>query len=149
MEEFSWNIRATAQGRESTSVYARKHSFQAGAPLAFDSEYDQVTSLEYLLGSLGSDIVGGIQKSAHRRRVPVHNVEALISGRLNNPLTYLGVVGEEGHPGLERVTITVYVSSDASEGDLSQVWEEALERSPLVSTLKKAVSIDMAMKVVV
>lgn len=127
----------------------RKHQFTVGVPLQFDPEYPHITALEYALGALAADIVGGLQVISHRRRLKLDNVEAVLSGELNNPLTYLGVVGETGHPGLERVNVTVYVSSTGSEEEIGLIWEEMLQKSPLVNTLKRAVKLDLVMKVVI
>lgn len=90
--------------------------------------------------------MGGLQVTSHRRRVKLDNIEAVVSGELNNPLTYLGVVGETGNPGLELVNMTVYVSSGAEEKDVRQIWEETLQKSPLVQTLKPTVRLDIVLK---
>ena len=105
--------------------------------MQFDEQYDQVTALEYALAALGVDLVNGLRLAARRRRIALTDVEAVVTGALDNPLTYLGVVGEEGHPGLARITIRVYVSTDAEEQDIESAWREAQERSPLVRALSR------------
>jgi len=107
MDKINWNLRIIAEGREPATVYVRKHQFRVGVPLQFDPEYQHITALEYALGSLAADVVGGLQVASHRRRLKLDTIEAVVSGELNNPLTYLGVVGETGNPGLERVKMTV------------------------------------------
>ena len=57
-----------------------------------------------------ADLVNGLQTLGRRRRVVIDQVEAVVEGELNNPLTYLGVVGETGHPGLERKSGSVSTS---------------------------------------
>jgi hypothetical protein len=84
-------------------VFVRKHQFPVGAPLQFDAEYDAITALEYVLGAIGADVVHGLQTLARKRRVDIDQVEAVVQGELNNPLTYLGVVGADGPPGLEKI----------------------------------------------
>ena len=116
--------------------------------MQFDREYDRITALEYTLGAVGADVVNGLTALARRRRVDVEEVEAVVSGRLNNPLTYLGVVGEEGHPGLERMKVRVYVSSTEAEERVRKVWQEMLAKSPLVRTLKPALDLELSMKVI-
>ena len=149
MEKIAWNLRITAVGREPATVYVRKHQFKVGIPLQFDEDYGHITALEYALGALGADLVGGLQVVARKRRIKLDNVEAVLSGEIDNALTYLGVVGEEGHPGLKRVTVTVYVSSIAPQEDIRGLWEEMLQRSPLVRTLEDAINLDLVLKVVV
>ncbi len=149
VEKTTWNLRVVAEDRQPARVYVRKHQFTVGVPLQFDPEYGQITALEYALGALAADVVGGLQSISHRRRLTLNNVEAVVSGELNNPLTYLGVVGETGHPGLEHVHMIVYVSSPGSEEDIAQIWKETLQKSPLVNTLKRAVKLDLAIKLIV
>ena len=149
MDEHRWTLRVRAADQGPSTVYARHDQFQVGAPLSFDPEYPHVTALEHLLAALGADLVGGLQATARRQRLQISNIEAVVSGKLNNPLTYLGVVGEEGHPGLEQVTVTVYVNSLEPEERVRQAWEEMLKRSPLVHTLKSVVKLDLAVKLVI
>src|SRR5258708_1750911 len=132
MDRFSWNLRVRSTGRGHARAYVRTHQFEIGAPIHFDEQYDHVTALEYVLAALGADLVNGFHILARKRRVSVDHIEAVVSGEINNALTHLGVVGEEGHPGLERIVIRVYVGSEDSEERLWQVWYDMLEKSPLV-----------------
>lgn len=149
MEETRWTVRVRGDSTSQSTIYARKGQFQAGDPLHFDPEYEHVTALEYLLGAIGADLVGGLKVLARRQRLQVDDVEAVVSGRLNNALTYLGVVGEDGHPGLEQVSVTVYASSLEPEERIHHAWEEMLKRSPIVNTLRPTVRLDLDLKVVV
>ena len=148
MDETRWTIRVRTAGKDLNTIYVRQHRLQVGQPLHFDDKYEHSTALEYLLGALGADLVGGLQVIAGRRRLQVNDVEAVVSGKLNNPLTYLGVVGEKGHPGLEQVNVTVFVSSPEPEETVLLAWEEMLRRSPIVNTLKSSVQLDLDVKLV-
>jgi hypothetical protein len=148
MESFTWTARVSSRDEETSSVVVRQHRYQVGSPVRFDQEYPGVTSLEQVLGALGADVVSSLRIVARRRRVEIDNVEATVEGELNNPLVHLAVVGEEGHPGLERVRIKVYVSTLATREDLGGVWEEALRRSPLVCTFRNALDLQMDFKIV-
>ena len=107
MDGFTWTLRVRTRGNGRATVYVRRHQFDVGAPLSFDEQYDGITALEHALGALGADIVNGLAARLRKQRLDVDHVEALVSGALHNPLTYLDVVGEEGHPGLERLTLRV------------------------------------------
>jgi uncharacterized OsmC-like protein len=144
----AWTLRVRATGGGRATAYVRRHQFDVGVAVQFDDEYDRVTALEYALAALGADLVTGVQRLARRRRVRVDDIEALVGGRLNNPLTYLGVVGEEGHPGLETVVVRVYLSTDEDEARLAEIWAEALRTSPLARTLQAAVRLDVRFAVV-
>jgi hypothetical protein len=148
MEKYRWQLRVASRGDERATVYARKHQFEVGASLHFDREYPRVTALEYLLGGIGADIVNGFRSLLTTRRVAVDHVEAQVTGTLNNPLTFLGVIGEQGHPGVETVRVNVFVSTVEPEERVLPVWEEMLERSPVVNTFRHAVALELHVQVV-
>ena len=100
-----------------------------------------------MLGALGGDLVRGFEVQAARKRVAVDALELRLSGRLNNPLTHLGVVGETGHPGLESIEGTLYVSADADAGVLEEMWQETLTRSPLFNTLRRCSAVAIELRV--
>jgi hypothetical protein len=130
-------------------VYARKHAFVVGRPLDFDPEAATVSALEYLLGALGADVLNGFRAEAVRRRLHLDRAEATVEGRLDNPLTHLAVIGEVGHPGLGRADVKVYASAAAPEAALKQAWADALERSPLVCTLRPTVDLRLDLEIVI
>ena len=143
MEDTRWTLRVTAMRPSGSTVHVRKHSFAAGAPISFDTEYGAITAMEYLLGALGADLVGGIQTVARRRRVEVDDVEVLVHGVLHNPMVYLRVVGETGDAGIRAIEARVYISSLDDEARVRAVWTEVLETSPIVNTLTKALKLDL------
>lgn len=149
MDNAAWNLRVSGPGKDRAIVYVRRHQFEVGAPVCFDEQYDHITALEYVLGALGADIVNGLRSRADKRRVQIDGIEATVSGELNNALTYLDVIGEAGHPGLEKSSIKVFVSSDEPEEEVRRVWEEVLEKSPLVRTLRPVVDLDLSIRVVI
>lgn len=126
-------------GESWATAYTRNHAFTIGGQASFREADPHPDSVEYLLGALGGDLISGFASHATRRGVEVDAMEASIFGRLNNPLVYLGVVGESGHPGFETISCTLYVSADVDEEVLKEVWQTTLTRSPLVNTLDRCV----------
>ena len=100
-------------------------------------------ALEYALGALGAELVGGLQEFAVRRRLVLDNVEALVQGEIEDPLVYLEVIGEAGQPRIRRVDIKVYVASPETEQIVRQLFEDVLTRLPLVGTFRGAVQLDI------
>lgn len=96
-----------------------------------------------MLGAVGAEVVSGLRVFAKRRRIELDDVEAVVDGELENPLTYLEVVGEQGYPGLSRVSIKVFVASPSDEGRLSQLWNETLERLPLVRAFRHILNLSI------
>lgn len=143
-----WSVRVRSTGHDQATAYVRQHRFLVGAPVHFDEAAEAISALEYALGALAADLVVGFAALARRRRVRVDAVEAVVLGQLNNPLTVLSVVGEVGHPGMERVAVKVYVTSDADEEELQRAWSDALELSPLARTLRDAVDLQFELRIV-
>jgi len=143
LQPTNWPLRVAAHASQSPAVSVRQHRFTCGAPLSFDTEYPGVTALEYVLGGIGADIVGTFQAVARRSHLALDDIEAAVTGELNNPLIHLGVVGETGHPGIERVAVTLYVSSSADPERLRQAWDLTLARSPLAVTFQRLGVLDL------
>lgn len=144
-----WHVRVRIEGKERARVFVRKSSFETGPPLSFDNEYTGITTLEYVLGAIGADMVIGMQRLARLRRIEIDDIEAVIEGHLNNPLVFLGVVGEEGHPGLERIQVKMYVSSFHEKKEVETLWAEMLRTSPLVQTFMPALDFKIELKVTI
>lgn len=140
-----FSVRATARQGSPATAYVRARSFEVGLPLTFDPEYGHVTALELVLGAVAGELVTGLLRLARERRLAVHHVEAVCDGELDNPLTHLGVVGEEGHPGLVGLSVKVFVDSDEDEAGLRRAWDETLARSPLVHTFRSVARLDLTL----
>jgi len=149
MEGHTWTLRVSGAERGEAMVFTRQHQFRVGAPVHFDRAYEAVSALEYVLGAIGADLVNGLQALARKRRVAIERIEAVVEGELNNPLAYLGVIGETGHPGLQRVQVKVYVASPEEEPTLRSLWQEVLATSPLVCTFQAAIRLDLRLQVVI
>ena len=63
---------------------------------------------------------------AKRRRLELDHVEALVDGRLQNPLPFFEVVGETGHPNLSQVSVKVFVASPHDEDTMKRLWDDVL-----------------------
>jgi OsmC-like protein len=148
MEPYTWTLRVSAAEHGQATVFTRQHQFRVGAPVHFDTAYEAVSALEYVLGAIGADLVNGLHTLARRRRVVIGQVEAVVAGELNNPLIYLGVVGETGHPGVEKVCVKVYVASPEPEEAIQRLWREILATSPLVRTFQAAIQLELSLRVV-
>ncbi|HEX2522186.1 MAG TPA: OsmC family protein [Terriglobia bacterium] len=146
---YTWTSRVRPNLKNgATTAYARSQTFAVGEQVSFKGEDEHPCAVEYLLGSLGADLIFGFRKEASRRGVAVSELEASISGRLGNPLVVLGVIGESGYPGFEIIDGVLYVGADAEEAVLSDIWRETLARSPLASTLGRATKLSLELNVV-
>ncbi|HXX76996.1 MAG TPA: OsmC family protein [Ktedonobacteraceae bacterium] len=143
--EYSWVARVRFSGKNEATAYTGNHTFSIGKQASF-TQTAHPTAVDYLLGALGGDLLTGLQAIALRRGVSIDEMEARVSGRMNNPLVFLGVIGEQGHPGLEAITGTLYVSADVSEAVLQDLWRVTISRSPLVNTLQRCVVLSLSLQ---
>jgi hypothetical protein len=132
-----WAVRIRRIGPQESRAYARSQSFSVGAQASLRDSDPHPSAIEYLLGALGGDLIAGFQAEASRRSVTVHELEIALTGRIENPLVALGVVGEEGRPGLSSVAGSLYVSADADGALLEELWHAVRGRSPLFDTLSR------------
>lgn len=142
-KEHAWTSRVRWLGEDRATAYTRNHAFTVGGQASFREADAHPDAVEYLLGALGGDLISGFASQAARRGVEVDAMEASISGRLDNPLVFLGVVGESGHSGFETISCTLYVSADVDEKILKEIWQTTLARSPLVNTLDRCVDLTL------
>jgi hypothetical protein len=147
-EDVSWRVRVAAERRDVATAFVRTHRIEIGPALSFDPHEPRATALEHVLAALGADVATGLLRLARRHGVELHGVEATARAWSANPLAYLRVVGEDGSPGLSRVRIRVYATTQAAEESVRALWEETLESSPLVSTLRPCVEMELSVKTV-
>jgi hypothetical protein len=147
VENHRWTLRVRATAAGGATVLTRKHRFEVGAPVEFDEAGDRVTALEYFFGALGADLVAGFSAIAQQRGVRLDHVEALVQGELNDPLAAIGVVGANGHPGVERIRVKLHVSSPDAAAALEEIWERARATSPLFQTFRSAIAIDLSLQI--
>jgi hypothetical protein len=142
MTAITISLRVTAPGPASARVSVGRRNFSIGRPVEFDDASPHVAALEYALGAVGGEVVNGLREFARRRRVAIEAVEALVTGELEEGLAYLEVIGENGRPRIRRVTIKVFVAS-VDEKATRALFDETIERLPLVSTLRGALDLEI------
>src|SRR3954465_12771343 len=135
MNAITMSLRVTATARASARVSAGPPQFSIGRPVEFDEASPRVSAVEYALGAVGGEIVNGLREFARRRRIEIDAIEALVSGDLDHPLTYLEVGGETRPPGLGRIAVKVFVAA-ADEDAIRALFPEVLDRLPLTCTLR-------------
>ena len=146
--DHAWAVRVRWTDDRGAQAYARAQSFGVGAQASLRESDAAPSAIEYLLGALGGDLACGFQLEASARSVTIHDLELSLAVRLDNVLVHLGVVGEQGHPGLKSITGTLYVNSDADEATIAAAWNATLARSPLFATLSRSVEVSISLRIV-
>ena len=147
-EQHTWTARVRWTEQRQATAYARNHAFSIGSPVSFNNTDAHPSAVEYLLGALGGELLSGFARAASRRAVHLDAIEAALTGRLNNQVIALGVICESGHCGFEEIAATLYVSADADEALLDQIWQATLAASPLVNTLRRCITLNLELSVV-
>jgi hypothetical protein len=137
MEGLHISLRVTAPDPDLARVSVGRRQFSVGRPLEFDEASPRVAAIEYALGAVGGEVVNGLRAFADRRRLAIDAIEAVVTGELNNGLTYLEVVGEQGQPRITRIHLKVFVAAGDAAATRA-LFEHMLDRLPLVCTLRTA-----------
>jgi hypothetical protein len=148
MPEHLFPVRVQRTAARTARAYGRGQSFDVGSQASLRESDDAPSAVEYLLGALGGDLVCGLERAGEGQGIPIDAVEISLNGRLDNILTHLGVVGEQGHPGFASIEGTAYVASDAEEDAIQRAWQRTLDRSPLYQTLSRCAAVAIALRVV-
>lgn len=90
----------------------------------------------------------GFRRQAAKKGAVIDSAECVVTGSLDNPLVFLGVIGATGRPGFGCIKATLYVSSESEKEVLLQIWQESLATSPMVDTLKGSVKLSLELKVI-
>jgi OsmC-like protein len=143
---FPVRIQRTSAGE--ARAYARAEAFAIGSQASLRESDNAPSAVEYAIGALGGDLICGFERAAEAEGVPIQAIEISLNGRLDNILTHLGVVGEQGHPGFAAIEGTAYVGSDADEPAIRRAWQRTLDRSPLYHTFTRCAAVTILLKVV-
>src|SRR5436305_7200547 len=111
MTAITISLRVTAPGPAIARVSVGRRQFSIGRPLEFDDASPHVAAMEYALGAIGGEVVNGLRVFAARRRLAIDAVEATVTGDVENGLTYLEVIGEQGRPRLAGIAVRVFASA--------------------------------------
>jgi hypothetical protein len=147
MHDHVFQVRVQHTAPSVARAYARVQVFDVGSQASLVEADPQPSAVEYVLGALGGDLVRGLDRAATGAGVTLHAVEIALSGRLDNILVHLGVVGEQGHPGFRAIDGTMYVSTDSDQPTIESIWQRTLARSPLYNTLTRCADVTIRLAV--
>ncbi len=138
---YEWRLRARATGHLKSTIYARNFSFEIGQPTSFEERDERPCAIEYLFGALAGSLTTAFATECARDSLEVDDIEISLGGSLNNVLAHLGL--EEGDPSVRRIELKCFASTFDDEEKVRAAWSRTVERSPLVTTLAKAVDLEI------
>jgi uncharacterized OsmC-like protein len=121
-------------------AYVRNHQFEVDEPTHLAGDNANPTSMEYVLGALGTCLATGFVFNATQRGISIGNLEVSLESTQQNYLVFLGL-DTDGHPGFDQVTAKLFVQADADPAVLRALWEHTLRTSPVGNSLGRAVTL--------
>jgi len=143
---FDMSFRGTSNDLSSVKVFTNKNSFQVEKQISFDSEYEQISSVEYFAGSVLSSVILTLLEQSRRKGSIIEEIEGVLSLSLENPLTLVGVRGYDEEPIIGKIIITVFLFADLEENDFHEFCNNALKKSPIYNTLKRSMELEIIFK---
>src|SRR5262249_2041117 len=122
--DFDWSVRVRSIAPSEARAYARNNTFTIGQQASMKESDPHPSATEMLLGALAADLIEGLRVAASRKSVTIDAMEATATGRLDNVLVHLDVIGEEGHPGFKTIDLTLYATTDADDAIMDALWKE-------------------------
>ena len=145
-KRYEWRARARATGHLKSTVYTRNFSFDVGQPASFEEKDTYPSAVEYLLGALAGSLTSGFASECAMENLEIDDIEISINGRLRNVMAHLGL--EEGDPSFESIELKCFASSMDDEDKIRAAWNRTVDRSPVASTLRKAMDLKIKLAVI-
>jgi hypothetical protein len=146
-EEFSFSVRVRCVEKEESKVYDRKIKFSMGRQASFSDDDPYPSASEYLIAAVGGDLANGFQNLAARQGVTIDGIELVISSKIENPLTLIGVVGAKGRPRIQSISVIAYVSTDEAAKIVQKIWNATLDNSPILNTIRGSVQVTLDLRI--
>jgi uncharacterized OsmC-like protein len=135
-----WKSRVVWQGGFKAKAYMRKHVVQMDEPDGLDASDSAASAHEQLLSAMGSCLTVGYVLNATKRGIKVHDLEIALEGNFGNILKWAGH-SPTGNPGYPTVTAKCFVRADADEKTLREIWQAAIDGSPVTQTVARPTNI--------
>jgi uncharacterized OsmC-like protein len=135
-----WKSRVVWQGGFKAKAYMRKHSVELDEPEGLDAADSAASAHEQLLSAVGSCLTVGYVLNATRRGVKIHDLEIALEGNFENILKWAGH-SQSGNPGYPSIKAKCFVRADADEKVLREIWQAAVDGSPVTQTVARPTQI--------
>lgn len=144
--KYEWRLRARSTAHLKSTIYTRNFSFDMGQAASFEEKDAYPSALEYLFGALAGSLTTGFASGCARENLEVDDIELTLTGTLHNVLAHMGL--EDGDPAIERIECKCFASTFDDEEKVRRVWQQTVDRSPIVATLKKSVELQLKLAIV-
>jgi uncharacterized OsmC-like protein len=136
-----WRSRVSWEGGFKAKAHMRTHTIAFDEPAGLDTQDTAASAHEMLLSAVGACMMVGFILNATRQGIRVHNAEIAIEGNFENILKWAGL-DDTGNPGYGGITAKLYVSADADEATLRDLWKKAVDGSPVTQSVRRETRVE-------
>lgn len=142
-----WRSRVRWQSGFRAKAYMRNHEVEMDEPADLDATDRAASAHEQLLSAMGACMTVGYVLNATKRGIKIHDLEIAMEGNFENIRKWAGV-DDTGNPGYGDISAKCYVRADADEAVLKEIWQLAIEGSPVTQTAVKGARLQTDIEVV-
>jgi uncharacterized OsmC-like protein len=142
-----WKSRVVWQGGMRAKSYMRNHAVEMDEPGDLTATDVAASAHEQVLSAMGSCITVGFIVNATKRGVRVQDLEIAVEGYFDNIRKWAGVE-DTGNPGYGKISAKAFVSADADEATLRDIWRLAVEGSPVTQTIRHSNEVETDFEVI-
>ncbi|MFV0482300.1 MAG: OsmC family protein [Campylobacteraceae bacterium] len=147
-KEYPYNFRAFLSKENSVKLYTRNQSLELKDEATFDTQDENLSSIELFVFSFISSYIFCIKREAKKQNITLENVEISFTCKVQNPLTLLEVVGYEEDAFIKSIFIKVYIYSEDAAKKVEVLCEKALKNSLIYKLIDKEVKIVIDYRIV-
>ena len=129
-----WKARVVWDTGFRTKSFMRTHVVEMDEPEGLDATDAAASAHEQLLSAVGSCMSVGFVLNATKRGIKINDLEIVLEGNFENILKWAGH-SDTGNPGYPEIKAKLFVSADANEDTLRELWKLAVEGSPVTQTV--------------
>lgn len=144
-----FSLRATMNDLKNVHIYTANSSFIMNNSISFDSEAENISSLDYFMGALLASIMLMSVKKAKKKQVMIDEIEGKINFQLNNPLNALDVIGYNEISFIEWIKIKIYYYASGEELQNNRILREILVENPIYQLINKGTSLQVEFELVI
>ena len=142
-----WRSRVVWGGGFKAKAHTRTHTVELDEPADLDTQDTGASAHEHLLSAVGSCIMVGFVLNATRQGVKINNLEIAVEGHFDNILKWAGL-DDEANPGYGGVDVKVYAQADADEATLREIFQKAVDGSPVAQSVSRPTPIRAELEIV-
>ena len=142
-----WKSRVVWQGGMRAKSYMRNHVVEMDEPGDLTATDVAASAHEQVLSAMGSCMTVGFIVNATKRGVKVQDLEITVEGYFDNIRKWAGVE-DSGNPGYGKISAKAFVSADADEATLRDIWRLAVEGSPVTQTIRHSNEVETDFEVI-